>query len=100
MARFTLPAHLNWDGPRAFRAGGHPADSRALVTRAALRSQLKPHIEAEVHAILRNLEVLGEAAKHVPEAPRQLDGDIAWRRIAGLREMLAHAYFGIDDDIV
>ncbi|HTV00308.1 MAG TPA: DUF86 domain-containing protein [Luteitalea sp.] len=51
-------------------------------------------------AVLRNLEVLGEAAKNVPAAMRQMDDTIAWRRIAGLRDVLAHAYFGIDDDIV
>jgi uncharacterized protein with HEPN domain len=51
-------------------------------------------------AVLRNLEVLGEAAKNVPSAMRQMDDEVAWRRIAGLRDVLAHAYFGIDDDIV
>jgi len=51
-------------------------------------------------AVLRNLEVLGEAAKNVPTATRQLDDTIPWRRISGLRDVLAHAYFGIDDDIV
>jgi uncharacterized protein with HEPN domain len=38
--------------------------------------------------------------KNVPPAMRQMDETIAWRRIAGLRDVLAHAYFGIDDDIV
>ena len=51
-------------------------------------------------AVLRNLEVLGEAAKNVPTAMRHMDDTIAWRRIAGLRDVLAHAYVGIDDDIV
>jgi len=51
-------------------------------------------------AVLRNLEVLGEAAKNVPAAVRHMDDKLAWRRIAGLRDVLAHAYFGIDDDIV
>jgi uncharacterized protein with HEPN domain len=51
-------------------------------------------------AVLRNLEVLGEAAKRVPVEIRALAPAIAWRRIAGLRDVLAHAYFGIDDDII
>lgn len=51
-------------------------------------------------AVLRNLEVLGEAAKNVPPDVRGLDVEIPWRRITGLRDVLAHAYFGIDDDIV
>jgi uncharacterized protein with HEPN domain len=41
-------------------------------------------------AVLRNLQVLGEAAKNVPTAIRQMDDTIAWRRIAGLRDVLAH----------
>jgi uncharacterized protein with HEPN domain len=46
-------------------------------------------------AVLLNLEVLGEAAKRVPPEARVLAPAIAWRRIAGLRDVLAHAYFGI-----
>ncbi len=51
-------------------------------------------------AIIRNLEILGEAAKSVPPGTRDLDAEIAWRRVAGLRDILAHAYFGIDEEIV
>ena len=51
-------------------------------------------------AILRNLETLGEAAKCVPAEARTIDPEISWRRIAGLRDVLAHAYFGVDEDIV
>ena len=46
-------------------------------------------------AVLRNLEILGEAAKQVPESVRVLAPAIAWRRISGLRDILAHAYFGM-----
>jgi uncharacterized protein with HEPN domain len=51
-------------------------------------------------AVLRNLEVLGEAAKRVPAEIRALAPAVAWRRIAGLRDVLAHAYFGVDEDII
>jgi uncharacterized protein with HEPN domain len=51
-------------------------------------------------AVLRNLEVLGEAAENVPTAIRQLDDTISWRRLSGWRDVLAHAYFGSDDDVV
>lgn len=51
-------------------------------------------------AILRNLEVLGEAAKQVPEAMRRQAPEIDWRRIAGMRDILIHAYFKIDVAIV
>ena len=45
-------------------------------------------------AVLRNVEVLGEAAQNVPPAMSQLDDTIPWRRIAGLCDVLEHAYFG------
>ena len=56
--------------------------------------------EKTYDAVLRNLEIIGEAAKHVPQSVREEMPDVAWRKVAGLRDMIAHAYFGIDDDIV
>ena len=52
------------------------------------------------HAVLRNLELIGEAASHVPLEVRDAFPEIDWRRIVGFRNRLAHAYFHIDDDIV
>ncbi len=51
-------------------------------------------------AVVRNLEILGEAAKHIPSEARDLLDDIDWRKAAGMRDMLAHDYFGIDNDIL
>jgi len=51
-------------------------------------------------AVVRNLEIVGEAAKHISEDLRKQLPDIEWRKIAGMRDMLAHTYFGIDDDIL
>ena len=51
-------------------------------------------------AVLRNLEVIGEAAKRIPDDIRALHPGIDWRRIAGLRDVIAHAYFGIDEGIL
>lgn len=53
-----------------------------------------------VDAVVRNLEIIGEAAKQVPAAVRERTPDIGWTRIAGLRDVLIHAYFGVDLDIV
>jgi uncharacterized protein with HEPN domain len=50
-------------------------------------------------ATIRNLEIFGEAAKKLPSEIRALDTEIPWRRISGMRDVLAHAYFGIDDAI-
>ncbi len=51
-------------------------------------------------AAVRNLEITGEAAKKIPDDIRSQFPKIEWRKIAGLRNILAHAYFGIDDDIL
>ena len=53
-----------------------------------------------VDAVVRNLEIIGEAAKHLPAAMTRSRGDVDWRRIAGLRDALIHPYFGVDLDIV
>jgi uncharacterized protein with HEPN domain len=49
---------------------------------------------------VRNLEIIGEAIKHVPVEVRKKYPDLEWKKIAGLRDILIHAYFGIDRDIV
>ena len=48
-------------------------------------------------AVLRNLEVLGEAAKKVLDSVRARHPSVEWRAIAGLRDVLAHAYFALDE---
>ena len=53
-----------------------------------------------LHAVVRNLEVVGEAVKAVPAEVRELHVQIPWQRIAGLRDILIHHYFRIDVDIV
>jgi uncharacterized protein with HEPN domain len=49
-------------------------------------------------ATLRNLELLGEAAGHVPAEVRDRANDIPWRMIVATRNRLAHGYLGIDND--
>ena len=56
--------------------------------------------ERTVDAVLRNLEIVGEAVKALPKGARDRAPTIEWRKIAGLRDVLAHAYFGIDLDII
>jgi len=47
-------------------------------------------------AVIRNLEVIGEAAKKVPENIKSKHSEIEWRKIAGLRGILIHEYFSVD----
>ncbi len=51
-------------------------------------------------AVLKNLEVIGEASKHLPTALKDAHPEIMWRDIAGLRDIIVHEYFGLDPDIV
>ena len=56
--------------------------------------------ERTYDAVVRNLEIIGEAAKHISDVLRIQMQEIEWRKIAGMRDMLAHGYFGIDNDIL
>jgi uncharacterized protein with HEPN domain len=48
-------------------------------------------------AVLYNLQILGEAAKKIPDQVRQRYPEIDWRGVAGLRDVLSHAYFALDN---
>ena len=51
-------------------------------------------------AIIRKLEIVGEAVKQVSDATRQRRPEIPWKQIAGMRDRLTHAYFGVDLTLV
>jgi len=51
-------------------------------------------------AFVRGLEIIGEAAKQIPEEVRQKYGYIDWRAMAGMRDRLIHDYLGVDYDLV
>jgi uncharacterized protein with HEPN domain len=50
--------------------------------------------------VVRNLEIIGEAVKNIPEDVKKDNPDVEWKKIAGLRDILIHAYFGIDVEVV
>ena len=49
-------------------------------------------------ATIRNLELIGEAATHIPDAIRAAHPEIPWRQIVAMRNRLIHGYLGIDND--
>lgn len=51
-------------------------------------------------AVIRNLEVVGEAVKSVSAATRDAHPDVPWKAIAGMRDKVIHEYFGVNLDLV
>lgn len=53
-----------------------------------------------LYAAIRALEIIGEAARQVPDDARDANPEIQWREIAGMRNKLTHEYFGINTEVV
>lgn len=51
-------------------------------------------------AVIRKFEIIGEAVKHIPPKIRDKYKEVKWKSMAGMRDRLIHAYFGIDYDLV
>ncbi len=49
-----------------------------------------------IDAVLRNLEIIGEASRHIPDDIKFKYANIPWRKIIGLRNIVIHEYFGVD----
>ncbi len=56
--------------------------------------------ELRQDAVARNLEIIGEAVKKIPDEIKNKKPDIEWKKIAGLRDILTHEYFRINLEIV
>ncbi len=53
-----------------------------------------------VNAVIRSLEVIGEAAKKVPNHIVEAHPEVPWRKMCGMRDKLIHEYFGVDKSIL
>ena len=51
-------------------------------------------------AVIRNLEVIGEASKNLPEQIRASYAKVEWKKVSGLRDIIIHAYFSINNVIL
>jgi len=52
-----------------------------------------------LHAVFRNLEIIGEACRQMPRKVKASHPEIDWRRIGDMRNIIAHEYFGVDVEI-
>lgn len=71
-----------------------------LATRTGLSYAAFESDETLRRAFVRSLEVIGEAAKKVPEGFRTEHPEVEWRAMAGMRDRLIHDYLGVDYEIV
>ena len=73
----------------------------AAINRYAMRDK-KAFEEDELLQVwfLRHLQIIGEAARALPQDVRALAPDVPWQNIIGMRSVLVHGYFEIDTDIV
>jgi len=53
-----------------------------------------------IYSVVRGIEIIGEAAKNVPEQIRKKYPDVPWKQMAGMRDKLIHEYFGVDLEIL
>lgn len=71
-----------------------------LANRAGLTFDTFAADQTLQRAFVRSLEIIGEAAKKVPEEFRAEYPDVEWRAMAAMRDRLIHDYFGVDYEIV
>ncbi len=53
-----------------------------------------------VDAVIRNFEIIGEATRNIPEWVIDKYPEIPWKKMYGLRNLIAHQYFGIDHEMI
>ena len=53
-----------------------------------------------VDAVIRNFEIIGEAAKNIPDGVKEQYTDVPWKEMYSLRNRISHSYFGIDYEII
>ena len=53
-----------------------------------------------VDAVVRNFEIIGEAAKNIPDQIKEKYPEIPWKKMYGLRNLISHEYFGVDYEMI
>jgi uncharacterized protein with HEPN domain len=68
-------------------------------TRGLTYEQFVDH-PVEYHAVIRALTDIGEATKELPDEFRAENADVPWRELAGMRDIIVHRYFGVQDSYI
>ncbi len=58
------------------------------------------HNEEKLFAVVRALEVIGEAARQIPNSLREKYPEVPWKKIVGMRDKVIHEYLGVNDETV
>jgi uncharacterized protein with HEPN domain len=56
--------------------------------------------EKTIYAVIRALEIIGEATKNIPEPLKKGHPEVPWRKMTGIRDKMIHGYFGVDTEVV
>jgi uncharacterized protein with HEPN domain len=51
-----------------------------------------------LNAVIRSIEIIGEASKNIPDPIKRKHKELPWKQMAGMRDKLIHAYFGVDTE--
>lgn len=75
------------------------ADRIASYIENVTRSEFEAD-QMRIDAVIRNLQIIGEATRQIPDIIRESAPSVAWHNIAGLRNRVIHVYFNVDMDII
>ena len=75
------------------------ANRIALYVEGMTRSAFEAD-QMRIDAVIRNLGIIGEAVKKIPDSIRERYPSVPWHNIAGLRNRVIHVYFNVDMDII